>query len=115
LHIGELLCQENANINVDHSATLKIDRLVCKTCTLNVSYSSKLDIVEINCEGTLDIQENYSSTILLNSKGVSGPPNKIGTTTGVVRYSSLAIKYANCAIVGQDTVRTEYASTWEKH
>jgi hypothetical protein len=113
LHIEELLCQENASINVDHSATLKIDRLVCKTGKLNVSYSSKLDIAEIKCDGTLDIQDAYSSTILLNSKGLSGPPTNIGATTGVVRYSSLAVKGANCTI-GQDTVTTEYASTWQK-
>jgi len=113
LYIKEIVCQENANINVDHSATLTIDRLVCKSGRLNVSYSSTLNIVKIDCVGTLDIQDAYSSTIKLHSSGVSGPPTKIGATTGVVRYSSLAIKYANCTI-GQDTVTTEYSSTWEK-
>ena len=113
LYIKELLCEENANINVDHSATLIIYRLSCKSGRLNVSYSSTLNIVKIDCVGTLDIQDAYSSTIKLHSSGVSGPPTKIGATTGVVRYSSLAIKYANCTI-GQDTVTTEYSSTWEK-
>ena len=113
LYIKQIICQENANINVDHSATLTIGRLVCKSGTMNVSYSSTLDIVQIDCVGTLDIQDAYSSTIRLHSSGRSGPQTKIGTTTGVVRYSSLAIKFPNCSI-GQDTVTTEYASTWDK-
>ena len=110
LYIKELLCEENANINVDHSATLTIDRLVCKSGRLNVSYSSLLNIVKIDCGGTLDIQDAYSSTIKLHSIGRSSPPAKIGTTTGVVRYSSLGICYAD---IGQDKVTTEYASGWD--
>ena len=113
LWVAELRCEENAVISVDHSATLTIGRLVCKSGRLNVSYSSTLDIVQIDCVGTLDIQDAYSSTIRLHSSGRSGPQTKIGTTTGVVRYSSLAIKFPNCSI-GQDTVTTEYASTWDK-
>jgi hypothetical protein len=113
LYIKEIICEENANINVDHSAKLTVDRLVCKSGTLNVSYSSTLIIVKIDCPGTLDIQESYSSTIWLHSSGVSGPQARIGATTGVVRYSSTAIKFPNCTI-GKDTVQTEHASTWEK-
>jgi len=113
LWVAELRCEENAVLSVDHAATLNIGKLICKNGKLNVSYSSTLNIVKIDCVGTLDIQDAYSSTIKLHSSGVSGPPTKIGATTGVVRYSSLAIKYANCTI-GQDTVTTEYSSTWEK-
>ena len=113
LYIKQIVCQENANINVDHSALLEINKLVCKSGTLNVSYSSTLKIGFIDCVGTLDIQDAYSSTMYLHTPGLGGPQGGIGTTTGVVRYSSLAIKYPNCTI-GQDTVKTEYASTWEK-
>ena len=112
LYIKQIVCQENANINVDHSAYLKITKLVCKSGTINVSYSSTLEIRYIECVGTLDIQDAYSSTMALNVDGGTWSP-KIGTTTGVVRYSSLAIKFPNCSI-GQDTVTTEYASTWDK-
>jgi hypothetical protein len=112
LEISELICEENANINVDHSAILTIGRLVCKNGRLNVSYSSTLNIVKIDCPGTLDIEDAYSSTIKLHSIGVAGPPARIGATTGVVRYSSLGLCFAQ---IGKDAVTTEYASTWEKH
>jgi len=109
MSIDELVCEENANINVDHSATLKITKLVCKSGTINVSYSSTLEIRYIECVGTLDIQDAYSSTMALNVDGGTWSP-KIGTTTGVVRYSSTG----ECrAPIGQDKVRTEYASTWK--
>jgi hypothetical protein len=110
LGFDELTCTENAKINVDHSATLGIGKLVCKSGTLNVSYSSSLFIEEIDCDGTLDIQCAYSSTIILNKKGQMYRRGKIGATTGVVRYSSLGECYAK---IGQDKVRTEYASTWK--
>ena len=108
-YFDELTCTENAKINVDHSATLGIGKLVCKSGTLNISYSSSLFIEKIECVGTLDIQCSYSSTIKLHSIGRSTPA-KIGTTTGVVRYSSFGECYAK---IGQDKVRTEYASTWK--
>ena len=112
LYIAELRCEENAVISVDHTATLTIGKLICKNGKLNVSYSSTLNIQYIECSETLDIQDAYSSTMALNVDGGTWSP-KIGTTTGVVRYSSLAIKFPNCSI-GQDTVTTEYASTWDK-
>ena len=110
LYIKQIVCQENANINVDHSAVLTIGRLVCKSGTLNVSYSSSLFIEKIECVGTLDIQCAYSSTIILNKQGQMSRSGNIGTTTGVVRYSSLGECYVK---IGQDKVRTEYASTWK--
>jgi hypothetical protein len=110
LQFDELICEENAKINVDHSATLGIGKLVCKSGTLNVSYSSSLFIEKIECVGTLDIQCAYSSTIILNKQGQMSRSGNIGTTTGVVRYSSLGECYAK---IGQDKVRTEYASTWK--
>jgi len=110
LYIKELLCEGNANINVDHSATLIIYRLSCKSGRLNVSYSSTLRIGAIECLGTLDIEDAYSSTIGLNLDNRDGLFGKIGTTTGVVRYSSFGECYAK---IGQDKVRTENASTWK--
>ena len=110
LAFDELTCKENAKINVDHSATLGIGKLVCKSGTLNVSYSSSLFIEKIECVGTLDIQCAYSSTIILNKQGQMSRSGNIGTTTGVVRYSSLGECYVK---IGQDKVRTEYASTWK--
>ena len=110
LAFDELTCTENAKINVDHSATLGIGKLVCKSGTLNVSYSSSLFIEKIECVGTLDIQCAYSSTIILNKQGQMSRSGNIGTTTGVVRYSSLGECYVK---IGQDKVRTEYASTWK--
>ena len=104
----ELRCEENAVISVDNSATLNIIVLICKNGKLNVSYSSTLNIEEIECSGTLDIQGSYSSTIRIAA--FSRPStSKIGTTTGLVQYSSVGVCHAK---IGRDGVRTEYSSNW---
>jgi hypothetical protein len=109
--VAELRCEENADISVDHSATLIIEKLTCKNGKLNVSYSSTLTIQYIDCSGTLDIQDSYSSTtrigVPLIPLGSNG--SKIGKTTGLVRYTSLG---ECCADIGRDEVGTEFASTW---
>jgi hypothetical protein len=111
LWVKELRCEENAVISVDHSATLTIGKLICKNGKLNVSYSSFLSIEYIDCSETLDIQDSYSSTIQISVLNVPLPigTGKIGTTTGLVQYSSLGTCYAK---IGRDEVRTEFASTW---
>jgi hypothetical protein len=108
LRMRELRCEENAVISVDNSATLNIIVLICKNGKLNVSYSSTLNIEEIECSGTLDIQGSYSSTIRIAA--FSRPStSKIGTTTGLVQYSSVGVCHAK---IGRDGVRTEYSSNW---
>jgi hypothetical protein len=110
LYVAELRCEENAVISVDHSATLTIGKLICKNGKLNVSYTSTLAIQYIDCSETLDIQGSYSSTIRIAAPLIPiGNGSKIGKTTGLVQYSSLA----ECgAGIDRDEVRTEYASTW---
>ena len=112
LWVAELRCEENAVISVDHSATLTIKKLICKNGKLNVSYSSTLNITHIECSGTLDIQDSYSSTIrfaVLDSHTPIRNGSKIGTTTGLVQYSSSGVCHAS---IGQDGVRKEWSSTW---
>jgi hypothetical protein len=114
LWVKELRCEENAVISVDSSATLGIGKLICKNGKLNVSYSSTLNIFEIDCMGTLDIQCSYSSTIMLGDVNTADEQravraSNIGTTTGLVRYSSTARCYFK---IGRDGVGTEYSSQW---
>jgi hypothetical protein len=115
LNVTELHCEENAVISVDHSATLTIAKLICKNAKLNVSYSSLLRIVYIECSGTLDIRDSYSSTIMIAAVGDPRFPerngSKIGTATGLLQYTSTGVCYAS---IGIDSVRTESASTWIK-
>ena len=110
----ELRCEENAVISVDHSATLTIKKLICKNGKLNVSYSSTLNITHIECSGTLDIQDSYSSTIMIafdpyGKDDDLARGSKIGTTTGLVQYSSVGVCHAK---IDRDGVSTEYSSTW---
>jgi hypothetical protein len=110
LNVAELRCEENAVISVDHSATLNIGKLICKNGKLNVSYASTLNIQFIDCSGTLDIQDSYSSTIRIATSVLPiGNGSRIGTTTGLVQYSSIAECSAG---IERDEVRTEHASTW---
>jgi hypothetical protein len=110
LYVAELRCEENAVISVDHSATLTIGKLICKSGKLNVSYSSTLTIAYIDCDGTLDIQDSYSSTIRIAVLLIpTGNGSKIGTTTGLVQYSSVAECFAP---IERDSVRTEHSSIW---
>ena len=114
LYVAELRCEENADISVDHSATLTIKKLICKNGKLNVSYSSTLNITHIECSGTLDIQDSYSSTIMIafdpyGKDDDLARGSKIGTTTGLVQYSSSGVCHAS---IGQDGVRKEWSSTW---
>ena len=117
LWVKELHAEENAVISVDSSATLIIEKLICKNGKLNVSYSSTLNIFEIDCMGTLDIQCSYSSTIMLGDVNTADEQravraSNIGTTTGLVRYSSTARCYFK---IGRDGVGTEYASVWNTY
>ena len=109
LWVAELRCEENAVISVDHSATLTIGKLICKNGKLNVSYTSTLTIQYIDCSETLDIQDSYSSTIII---GQGNKHSYIATTTGLVRYSSRAECWAK---IGRDSVGTEYASVWNTY
>lgn len=120
LYVSELRCEENAVISVDHTANVTIGRLICKNGKLNVSYTSTLNIQYIECSGTLDIQDSYSSTINIavpDSIGVLLSPvipptsngSHIGKTTGLVHYSSTG----QCgASIERDEVNTEHLSTW---
>jgi hypothetical protein len=111
LYVGELRCEENAVISVDHTATVTIAKLICKNGKLTVSYSSTLNIQYIECSGTLDIQDSYSSTIYIAVPLIplSNNGSKIGKTTGLVHYSSTG----QCgAWIDRDEVRTEHLSTW---
>jgi hypothetical protein len=110
LYVAELRCEENAVISVDHSATLNITKLICKNGKLNVSYASTLNIEYIDCSGTLDIQDSYSSTVRIatNVLGI-GNGSRIGTATGLVQYSSIGESGAG---IGRDEVRTEHSSNW---
>jgi len=120
LYVSELQCEENAVISVDHTANVTIGRLICKNGKLNVSYTSTLNIQYIECSGTLDIYDTYSSTINIavpDMIGVLLSPvihptsngSRIGKTTGLVDYSSTG----QCgAWIERDEVNTDHLSTW---